>query len=115
MHVRNYCSPRTQNTKYLHACLLEGLGEMNIIIHCTHGCANKDQDSVFTVSDTETNTETNKKWVGNICVEVFVLQTDKHQYRFSLASMLIYWCLCLTRCRPVWIHPDTTGALLHFL
>ena len=46
---------------------------------------------VFTLSDTETDTETDDKWVVYI-----IVWRDRHQHRFPLGSVFISSCVCLS-------------------
>ena len=44
-------------------------------------------NGVFTLHDTEKETETDKKWIVWGCVEVFILHRDQWQHRFPLGSV----------------------------
>ena len=54
-------------------------------------------NGVFTLPNTETNRKTDKRWVVQNCVEVFILHRYTHKHRFPLGSVLIYQCLCQSR------------------
>ena len=49
----------------------------------------KHRNSVFSLSDTETNTEVDRKRFEQNCVEVFILFRDRYQHRFPLGSVTI--------------------------
>ena len=69
---------------------------------------------VFALPDTQTDKETDKKWVVLNCVEVFILQRDRHQHR--LGSVLICQCQCLSWCLAVRIHRNNfmgMGRIMH--
>ena len=51
-------------------------------------------NGVLTLPNTETNKKTDKRWVVQNCVEVFILHRYRHKYRFPLGSALIYQYLC---------------------
>ena len=44
---------------------------------------------VFALPDTETDTESDKKWLAWNCVEVFTLHRDKYQHRFPLDLLVL--------------------------
>ena len=55
-----------------------------MVIHKYEFC-----NPVFTQPDTETDRDTDKKWLAQNCVEVFILHRDGYQRRFPLGSVPI--------------------------
>ena len=49
-------------------------------------CHQRMLTQLFTLSDTETD----KKWVVQNYLEVFILHRDKHQHRFPLGSLHLF-------------------------
>ena len=43
------------------------------------------------------DTEIDKKWIAQNCVQAFIPHRDRHQHIIPLSSMLIYQYLCLSR------------------
>ena len=58
-------------------------------------------NGVFTLPNTETDTEANKIWVVKNCVVVFILHGDRCQHSFCVnlcVSVCLGLCVCLNLC-----------------
>ena len=69
---------------------------------------------VCTLPDTETDTDTDKKWVVKNCMEVFILHRCRHR-QITIVPNWTNSCLCLSRCRcrcrAVWMHHKRVDTL----